>query len=282
MKHHQSILIIFLLFTFSLVQSQITRGVVKYKLYLKPMNIEKLSEKGHSAVNIEEHDKSFRKKFTQELMLKFDKNQALYQLSGEDLRDKTKEVGSDDGMITVETTLRKHSLLSSVYSNIQENIQIEFINDSIGVKRDFTKNSKWIIDTTQTKEILGFKCYKATLSQKAKGIKYSKSFTKNELKLRPIQTGIITAWFVKEIIVPFGPYQFGGLPGLILELSLPTGNLIAEDIVIDPKMDLEIVLPKVDKTISFAEYRTSLAKEVKKKYGIDISKDFEKMIENEN
>ena len=59
--------------------------------------------------------------------------------------------------------------------------------------------------TTESKEIEGYKCYKATYTfvQKWKGREF----------LWPV-----TAWYCPEIPIPLGPTRYSGLPGLILEL----------------------------------------------------------------
>lgn len=63
----------------------------------------------------------------------------------------------------------------------------------------------WVI-TNEKKTIDGFTCTKATTEHKSFGI---------ALK--------VTAWFSDEIPVKDGPFEFGGLPGFVLELS--TENL---------------------------------------------------------
>lgn len=64
-------------------------------------------------------------------------------------------------------------------------------------KYNFTKKINWKI-LNATKNILGFKVQKATTYYG--GRKW-------------------TAWFTQEIALPFGPYVFHGLPGLILEIN---------------------------------------------------------------
>lgn len=56
---------------------------------------------------------------------------------------------------------------------------------------------KWEI-TNEEKEIMGYRCNSATCS--FRGREY-------------------TAWFTQEIPLSFGPWKFGGLPGLILEIE---------------------------------------------------------------
>lgn len=57
---------------------------------------------------------------------------------------------------------------------------------------------KWIIDNSVTKDILGYKCSKAT----------AKIGNRN-----------YTAWFTYNIPMSDGPYKFKGLPGLILSIN---------------------------------------------------------------
>jgi GLPGLI family protein len=62
--------------------------------------------------------------------------------------------------------------------------------------------------TNENKEIGGYNCYKATLSKEGNYLLgYNEDMT-------------ITAWYCPEFPVPFGPMEFGSLPGLILELQL--------------------------------------------------------------
>ncbi|MCW3159770.1 GLPGLI family protein [Chryseobacterium oryctis] len=56
----------------------------------------------------------------------------------------------------------------------------------------------WTIDNNEKKEILGYKCVKATLKLNAQ---------------------VWIAWFTYDIPINDGPYKFKGLPGLILKLN---------------------------------------------------------------
>lgn len=56
----------------------------------------------------------------------------------------------------------------------------------------------WNYKTEQSDVILGFECQKATVTFAGR---------------------TYTAWFTPEIPLPYGPYKFGGLPGLILRIQ---------------------------------------------------------------
>lgn len=76
--------------------------------------------------------------------------------------------------------------------------------------------------TQETKIIGNYVCYKAINSS-----------SKNKKK-KPI------AWFTPEISARFGPKEYFGLPGLILELEEAAVVFKAKEIVLNPKENIEI------------------------------------------
>ncbi|UGS21065.1 GLPGLI family protein [Flavobacterium cyclinae] len=93
--------------------------------------------------------------------------------------------------------------------------------------------------TTETKEIQGYKCYKATYTyvQKWKGREF----------LWPV-----VAWYCPEIPISLGPTRYSGLPGLILELHENEIGYIVDkiDFVSLPK---KIVEPKIGEILDDEE-----------------------------
>jgi len=59
----------------------------------------------------------------------------------------------------------------------------------------------------EKKQIGEYVCYKAILTDGQELLGYNKDM-------------VIEAWYAPELPVPFGPFEFEGLPGLILELKL--------------------------------------------------------------
>ncbi len=80
---------------------------------------------------------------------------------------------------------------------------------------------KWNI-TSESKQINGYLCFKATA---------------NILKIANLKKGAtynVTAWFCPEIPLNFGPLNFNGLPGLILEIeynAVYKTKLVATEII---------------------------------------------------
>ena len=86
----------------------------------------------------------------------------------------------------------------------------------------------------ETKMIDGYKCYKATSPSISSTGEKSINYKFN-----------ITAWYCPKIPIHNGPKEFGGLPGLILELQIYKSTYTAFTINIDPK-----TLPEIDKLTS--------------------------------
>lgn len=63
---------------------------------------------------------------------------------------------------------------------------------------DSVPSLEWNFSDEETDSIIGYDCRKATVEFAGRSY---------------------TAWFTPEIPLPFGPYKFGGLPGLILKLE---------------------------------------------------------------
>ncbi|MGM0636226.1 MAG: GLPGLI family protein [Bacteroidota bacterium] len=115
----------------------------------------------------------------------------------------------------------------------------------------YTKNAnskpvnpgKWVVSesdvewqiTQESKKIDDFTVYKAT------GI-YKKGNLKAGYKKMTA-----TAWFCPEIPLPYGPLKFGGLPGLIIELSFENVTYGLEKIVFK---SVEIPEVDMDNTVS--------------------------------
>ena len=97
-------------------------------------------------------------------------------------------------------------------------------------------NRKWQI-TQESKKIGNYLCFKAidlsNPNQKVKAI----------------------AWFTPEIPVNFGPLNFNGLPGLILEIENGKTIIIATKIELNPQIEIKIIKPTKGKRITAEESR---------------------------
>lgn len=104
---------------------------------------------------------------------------------------------------------------------------------------------EWSI-TRETKVIKGYTCRKAEANQKF----YSIDRETEELKTKEQP---ITAWFTTELPFSFGPENYGGLPGLVLELSIQGKNYKVENLKLKESKNKSIDFPDEDKAISEQE-----------------------------
>lgn len=131
---------------------------------------------------------------------------------------------------------------SDFFYDNQLETEIEKKGDGTLLKA-INSNTNWEI-TTESKTISSYLCYKAILRI---------SFV-NRKGVSGIH--IITAWFAPSLPFPFGPKNFYGLPGLILELHENKTTYLATKIVLTDK-EFKIDFPK-GKTIPKEEYDKKL------------------------
>jgi GLPGLI family protein len=68
----------------------------------------------------------------------------------------------------------------------------------------------------------------------------------------------VTAWYTMQIPVSHGPAEYWGLPGLILEVNADKTTMLCSKIIMNPENKTSIEAPKKGKTISRADYNTTV------------------------
>ena len=110
----------------------------------------------------------------------------------------------------------------------------------------------------ETKKIGDYNCFKAELvipvSEKQK--KEYEEFLKKEekkpalFKMEKPEDRVITAWYTPEIPVNFGPDNYWGLPGLILEVSEEKLIILCSKVVLSNKEKTKIKAPNTGEKVS--------------------------------
>ena len=110
----------------------------------------------------------------------------------------------------------------------------------------------------ETKKIGDYNCFKAELtipvSEKQK--KEYEEFLKKEekkpalFKMEKPEDKVITAWYTPEIPVNFGPDNYWGLPGLILEVSEEKLIILCSKVVLSNKEKTKIKAPNTGEKVS--------------------------------
>ncbi|MBU2525579.1 MAG: GLPGLI family protein [Bacteroidetes bacterium] len=147
-------------------------------------------------------DKLFEAMSDIEMILYYDKGKGVFQVAD--------ALSSSDKKDNLEFNLA--TILLDVSDDYFYNTQM---NEVVVLKKDlgtdfhvvYTLNRfDWTLGS-QTKEISGIKCYRAT----AANYFYDKNNKKQKIE--------VVAWFAPSVNVPLGPIGYSGLPGLILELE---------------------------------------------------------------
>ena len=113
----------------------------------------------------------------------------------------------------------------------------------------------------ETKKIGDYTCFKAKLtipvSDKQKK-EYEEFLKKEEIKsslfkMEEPKEKIITAWYTPEIPASFGPNNYWGLPGLILEINEPETIILCSKVVLNTK-GTTIKIPNKGQKVSQKEF----------------------------
>jgi len=172
------------------------------------------------------------------------------------------------------------------YKNVREKIsleEIEFFGKKFLISDDLDE-IKWEM-TSEQKKIGDYTCFKAIAKKKAP-FNWSEAFApprprgnrasgnrargdrdinstnikdSTNIKLDPVMVEIpktidIVAWYTPQIPVSHGPGEFGGLPGLILELTTDQTVLLCSKIVINPEKKDNILMPSKGEKVTRIEY----------------------------
>ncbi len=110
----------------------------------------------------------------------------------------------------------------------------------------------------ETKKIGDYDCFNAELvipvSEKQK--KEYEEFLKNEekkpalFKMEKPEDKVVTAWYTPEIPVSFGPDNYWGLPGLILEVNDGDNMLLCSKVVLNTKEKTKIKAPNTGEKVT--------------------------------
>jgi len=154
-----------------------------------------------------------------------------------------------------------------LYKNLKDNYSLsenEELDKPFLIK-DTLHTSDWQL-STESKQIGNYIVYKATKVVKQKK-HFSDSKEETEEKSSDLlsmidkepEDLIYTAWYTPQIPIANGPEKFGGLPGLILELHSNNMVYLCSEIVLNPKKNIEIKIPK-GKIISQTEHDEKVKK----------------------
>ena len=151
-----------------------------------------------------------------------------------------------------------------VYKDIatQKSLQsTEFMGKKFLISNDQNK-IKWVMEKEQ-KMIGNYLCFKAT-AQVSKPKTMTSVWRKAEKENDSIKDSanyevqdeysMVTAWYTPQIPVSHGPAEFGGLPGLILELTTDRTVMLCTRVVMNPEKRIQISEPTKGEFVSRSEF----------------------------
>ena len=188
-----------------------------------------------------------KKMFQKTFILNFNKNESVYK---EDAKlDAPRPQANGMNIVVMGSGAN-----DVFYKNIRENrfaSKTEIMGKPFLIKDSIPK-IEWEL-TGETKNIGTYTCYKATYTREEESVNIS---TENgEIKeTKEMLTKITTAWYTPQIPVSNGPEEFGGLPGLILEINDGKLTIVCSEIVLNPSDKIEIKEPTKGKEISQKDF----------------------------
>jgi len=126
------------------------------------------------------------------------------------------------------------------------------------LKKPKTMTSAWRNaekDSNQTKE--------NDAKQEIKDGKSDKNVEKLDEVVVNAEFETITAWYTPQIPVSHGPAEYGGLPGLILELTTGSTVMLCTKVVMNPEKRIEISAPTKGESVTRNEFDNIVEVKVK-------------------
>ena len=136
------------------------------------------------------------------------------------------------------------------YKNIKEN-RISEKADLMGktfLIKDDLQTFDWEM-TGETKNIGNYTVYKAVWEREVESV--SMSMVNGESKeTTEMKKQTTVAWYTLDIPISNGPRQYGGLPGLILEINDGNQTIVCTEIVLNPEDKISIKEPEKGKVVN--------------------------------
>ena len=188
-------------------------------------------------------------------LLTFNKSECIYEQEQQLEKPKT---ASGEMQISVSISSsegRKYINAKNKTSSIEDAI----LGKEFLIVENIEKPDWKLVD--ETKKIGDYTCFKAKLtipvSDKQKK-EYDEFLKKEEIKsslfkMEEPKEKIITAWYTPEIPVSFGPNNYWGLPGLILEINEPETIILCSKVVLNTK-GTTIKIPNKGQKVSQKEF----------------------------
>ena len=197
----------------------------------------------------EQLEAQMRKMFQKTYTLDFTKSKSVYKEVQE--LDAPKVPSSNGVMIMVQGSNGSNDVL---FKNILENRMAnkKELMGKVFLIRDNLVAYDWEL-TGETKNIGNYTCYKAKFEIEEEDLQIN--MIDGEVKEEKVtKKRTLVAWYTPEVPISNGPRDYGGLPGLILEVNDGNQTIVCSEIVLNPSEVKEIKEPTKGKVVTREEF----------------------------
>lgn len=258
MKIAMQISFLIALFLCSCLYGQKLTGIATYKSQRK-FNIEL-----DSTMNDGMKDQimaMLKKQSEKTFILAFTGNESEYK---EDVKLDDDTVISGGGM---EIIIQGSGGKDVLYKNLEEERYVNLV-EVFGKEfliKDVLKRENWKMEK-ESKNIGEYTCFKATHNTTRRVMSAESSSEGGEGQSSESiseEEVTVTAWYTPQIPIHAGPSNYGGLPGLILEVNDGSETILCSKIILNPEKEIAIKEPSRGKVVTDAEYQEILEKKMK-------------------
>ena len=194
----------------------------------------------------EQMEAQMRKMFQKTFTLDLTKSESMYKEEQE--LDAPKGPSANGGFMVM--VMDGNGSSDILYKNISENRmanKTELMGKVFLIKDNLVAYD-WEL-TGETKNIGIYTCYKAVYEREEESIEIN--IIDGEVKEEKVtKKRTIVAWYTPDVPVSNGPNNYGGLPGLILEVNDGDLTIVCSEIILNPKEIKEINEPTKGKIVT--------------------------------
>ena len=193
----------------------------------------------------EQMEAQMRKMFQKTFILDFTKSESMYKEEQE--LDTPKGPPANGGSMIM--MIGGDSGSDILYKNILEKrMDKTELMGKVFLIKDNLVTYDWKL-TGETKNIGNYTCYKAVYEVEEEEIQIN-MIDGDVKEEKVIKKRSIVAWYTLEVPISNGPSNYGGLPGLILEVNDGDLTIVCSEIVLNPKEVKEIKEPIKGKIVT--------------------------------
>ena len=221
----------------------------------------------------EQMEAQMRKMFQKTFTLDFSKSESMYKEEQE--LDAPKGPSANGGFMVM--VMDGNGSSDILYKNISENRmanKTELMGKVFLIKDNLVAYD-WEL-TGETKNIGIYTCYKAVYEREEESIEIN--IIDGEVKEEKVtKKRTIVAWYTPDVPVSNGPNNYGGLPGLILEVNDGDLTIVCSEIILNPKEIKEINEPTKGKIVTREKFDKISFEKTKEMMDRYKSRDFDGM-----